>query len=48
MGARDPLLLDADALVAIHLTDLPFRYLQCLPQDTLSDAEQRYLEAVQA
>ena len=38
----------ADALVAIHLTDLPFRYLQCLPQDTLSDAEQRYLEAVQA
>ena len=38
----------ADALVAIHLTDLPFRYLQGLPQDTLSDAERRYLEAVQA
>ena len=38
----------ADALVAIHLTDLPSRYLQNLPQDTLSDAEQRYLEAVQA
>ena len=37
-----------DALVAIHLTDLPFRYLQGLPQDTLSDAEQRYNEAVQA
>lgn len=37
-----------DALVAIHLTDLPFRYLQGLPQDTLSDAERRYLEAVQA
>ena len=38
----------ADALVAIHLTDLPFRYLQGLPHDALSDAEQRYLEVVQA
>lgn len=38
----------ADALVAIHLTDLPFRYLQGLPQDTLSDAEQRYAGEVEA
>ena len=38
----------ADALVAIHLTDLPSRYLQNLPQDTLSDAERRYADEVQA
>ncbi len=37
-----------DRLVAIHLTDLPFQYLQDLPQSSLSKGEQRYVEEVQA
>lgn len=35
-------------LVAIHLSDLPFRYLQELPHSPLSEAEQLYIREVKA
>ena len=37
-----------DLLVAIHLTDLPFQYIQELPQSSLSEAEQLYVREVKA
>lgn len=37
-----------DALLGIHLTDVPYWHLFTVPQESLSDAEQAYLEAGQA
>jgi pimeloyl-ACP methyl ester carboxylesterase len=37
----------ADALVGIHLTDVPYAHIFATPQDQLSDAEQQYVHAGQ-
>lgn len=47
-GVTEALAIDrANALVGIHLTDVPYWHLFSVPQDDLSAAEQKYLEAGQ-